>query len=152
MKDQNEIVSDLKGLINILNDGKVGYKEAMDNVKSEHLKSTFLELSNQRYAYAEELKNHVAQHGGNSDNDEGGVLGALHRAWLDVKDAFTADDNDSAILEAIITGEETALEKYDEVLKDYADHADHYALLASQRAGIASALVKIESLKVQYQD
>lgn len=151
MKDQNEIVSDLKGLINILNDGKVGYKEAMDNVKSENLKSIFLDFSNQRYAYAEDLRNHVTQHGGDSDNEEGGVLGALHRAWLDIKETFTGDD-DSAILDAIITGEEAALAKYDEVLKDYADHADHYELLARQREGIAEALTKIESLKVQYQD
>ncbi|WP_017259433.1 ferritin-like domain-containing protein [Pedobacter arcticus] len=150
MKNQNEIVSDLKGLINILNDGKVGYKEAVGNVKSENLKSTFLELSNQRYAYEEELKAHILQHGGSSDNDEGGVLGALHRAWLDIKDAFTAD-NDAAILEAITTGEKAALAKYDEVLEDYRDHADHYAMLSKQREGIASALAKIESLKIQHQ-
>lgn len=149
MKDQNEIVSDLKGLINILNDGKVGYKEAVENVESESLKSTFLELSNQRYAYAEELRTHVAQHGGSSDNEDGGVLGALHRAWLDIKDAFTSED-DSAILEAIVTGEKSALEKYDEVLEDYRDHADHYSLLTKQRQGVAEALARIESLKAQY--
>ncbi len=150
MKDQNEIVSDLKGLINILNDGKIGYKEAVSNVKSESLKSTFLEFSNQRYAFEEELKAHILQHGGSSDNDEGGVLGALHRAWLDIKDAFTSDD-DSAILAAIATGEKAALDKYDEVLEDYKDHADHYAMLSKQREGIASALSRIESLKVQHQ-
>ena len=150
MKNQNEIVSDLKGLINILNDGKVGYKEAVGNVESENLKAIFLELSNQRYAYAEELKEHIFQHGGESDNEEGGVLGALHRAWLDIKDTFTSDD-DSAILEAIVTGEKAAIDKYDEVLENYRDHADHYALLTRQREGIASALSKIETLKVQYQ-
>lgn len=150
MKNQEEIVSDLKGLINILNDGKVGYKEAVENVESPNLKSIFLEFSNQRYAYAEELKQHILQHGGESENDEGGVLGALHRAWLDIKDAFTSK-NDSAILEAITTGEKAALDKYDEVLKNYENHADHHALLTKQREGIANALAKIESLKVQYQ-
>nr|WP_294895907.1 PA2169 family four-helix-bundle protein [uncultured Pedobacter sp.] len=149
MENQEQIVSDLKGLINILNDGKIGYKEAVSNVDSANLKSTFLELSNQRYAYEEELKEHLLQHGGASDNDEGGVLGTLHRAWLDIKDAFTSK-NDAAILEAIITGEKAALAKYDEVLEDYRDHADHYALLMKQREGIASALSKIETLKVQF--
>ena len=151
MKNQKEIVSDLKGLISILNDGKIGYKEAVSNVESENLKSIFLELSNQRYAYAEELKAHILQHGGSSDNEEGGVLGVLHRAWLDIKDAFTSKD-DAAILEAITTGEEAALDKYDETLKDYVDHADHYALLSKQREGIANALTQIRSLRVQYQD
>ena len=151
MKSQEEIISDLKGLINILNDGKVGYKEAIGNVKSEDLKSTFLEFSNQRYAYAEELKTHILQHGGDSENEEGGVLGALHRAWLDIKEVF-ASNEDGAILEAIKTGEKSALAKYDEVLENYRDHADHYALLTKQRAGIAEALLKIENLHLQYQD
>jgi uncharacterized protein (TIGR02284 family) len=151
MENQKEIISDLKGLINIVNDGKIGYAEAVDNVKSESLKSTFLELSNQRSTFAEELKAHVLQHGGSSDNDEGGVLGVLHRAWLDIKDVFTSQD-DSAILAAIATAEKTALAKYDEVLENYRDHADHYALLSRQREGIASALSKIETLEVQYQD
>lgn len=151
MKNQNEIVSDLKGLINILNDGKLGFKEAMGNVESESLKSTFLDLSNQRYGYAEALKEHILEHGAESTNEEGGVLGALHRTWLDIKDVFTSKD-DSAILEAITTGEQAALAKYDEVLENYRDHADHYALLSKQREGIAEALSKIEALKVQYQD
>lgn len=151
MKNQEEIVSDLKGLIHILNDGKVGYKEAIGNVKSEDLKSTFLEFSNQRYAYAEELRDHILEHGGKSENEEGGVLGALHRAWLDIKEVFTSND-DAAILEAITTGEKAALDKYDEVLENFKDHADHYALLSKQRQGIANALTKIESLQVQHQD
>lgn len=150
MKNQEEIVSDLKGLINILNDGKVGYKEAIDNVKAENLKSIFLQFSNQRFAYAEELRAHVLQHGGTSENEDGGVLGALHRAWLDIKDAITSNSDDSAILEAIATGEKAALEKYDEVLEDYRDHADHYSLLSKQREGIANALSTIESYNAAY--
>lgn len=151
MKDQEQIVSDLKGLISILNDGKIGYKEAVDSVESENLKSTFIEFSNQRSAYAQELKQHILQHGGESDDDDGGVLGALHRAWLDIKDAFTSND-DGAILDAIETGEQAALDKYDEVLENYRDHADHHAMLTKQRQGVADALRKIESLSAQYQD
>ncbi len=149
MKDQEQIVSDLKGLISILNDGKIGYKEAVENVESENLKSTFIEFSNQRSAYAQELKQHILLHGGESDNEEGGVLGALHRGWLDIKEVFTSKD-DSAILEAIATGEKAALEKYDEVLENYRDHADHHAMLTKQRQGVADALRKIESLSAQY--
>ncbi|OAQ42207.1 hypothetical protein A5893_03575 [Pedobacter psychrophilus] len=145
MKDQNEIISDLKGLINILNDGKEGFKDAISHVKSDELKATFLELSNERAAYAEELKAHLLQHGGSSDNDEGGVLGALHRSWLSIKEVFSSNE-DAAILEAIETGEEAALEKYDTVLNDYEDHADHYSLLEKQRNGIQSDLIRIKTL------
>lgn len=151
MRNQNEIIADLKGLINILNDGKEGYKDAVNHVKSEELKSQFIEFSNQRNADAEELKTHILMHGGQSDNEEGGVLGALHRTWLGIKEAF-ASNEDKAILNAIETGEEAALEKYDEVLKHYEDHADHYALLTKQRKGIQNTLNKIKMLEVEFQD
>ncbi len=151
MKDQKEIISDLKGLINILNDGKEGYKDAINHVKSEELKSTFIEFSNQRNQYAEELKTHLLQHGETSDHDEGGVLGALHRTWLGIKEAF-ASNEDSAILDAIKTGEQAAIDKYDVLLKDYAGHADHYALLTKQREGIQITLNKINILHLEYQD
>ncbi|MBC7653215.1 MAG: PA2169 family four-helix-bundle protein [Oligoflexus sp.] len=151
MKNQNEIINDLKGLINILNDGKVGFKEAVNHVKSEEVKSTFLEFSNERAAYADELKAHLLQHGASSDNDEGGVLGALHRSWLAIKETFSSNE-DAAILEAIKTGEKAAIEKYDTVLKDYEDHADHYSLLKRQRDGIQSNLTKIKSLAAIYTD
>ena len=151
MKSQSEIISDLKGLINILNDGKEGFKDAVDYVESAELKATFIEFSNERAAYAEELKAHLLQHGGSSDNDEGGVLGALHRSWLAIKDVFSSND-DAAILLAIETGEEAAIEKYDHVLEDYADHADHYSLLKKQRDGIQAQLNKIKSLAAAYEN
>jgi len=151
MKDENEIINDLKGLINILNDGKEGFKDAVTHVKSVELKATFMEFSNERAAYAEELKAHLLQHGGSSDNDEGGVLGALHRSWLSIKEAFSSNE-DAAILIAIETGEEAALNKYDTVLKDYEDHADHYSLLKKQRDGIQASLNKIEALALEFKD
>ncbi len=151
MKNQNEIINDLKGLISILNDGKEGFKDAVTHVKSEELKATFMEFSNERAAYAEELKAHLLQHGAISDNDEGGVLGALHRSWLSIKEAFSSNE-DAAILEAIETGEEAALDKYDAVLEDYQDHADHYSLLKKQRDGIQGDLNKIKALAFAFKD
>ena len=52
---------------------------------------------------------------------------------------------DSALLEAVTTGEKAALEKYDIALKNYVEHADHIDLLQKQRTGIAEALASIES-------
>lgn len=144
METNKEIISDLKGLINIVNDGKEGYESASEATDSKELKAVFLKYAAQRAAYAVELKNHLAQHGGNSDNEEGGVLGALHRTWIDIKQAFSSRE-DTAILEAIETGENAALEKYDKVLEDDDAHADHIALLQRQRTGILEALKEIET-------
>jgi hypothetical protein len=57
---------------------------------------------------------------------------------------------DHALLEAIITGEKAALEKYDVYIANYERHADHLKLLSTQRDGIAAAIAEIQGLSYQY--
>ncbi len=150
MKTNDEIISDLNGLVTILNDGKKGYESAAETTDSTELKALFRKFALERAGYATELKAHIKVHGGNEDDNEGGgVLGAVHRTWIDVKQAFAGNDN-KAILDSIITGEKGALVKYDADIADYTDHADHLALLKKQRDGIQNDLNQIESLKLQY--
>ncbi len=150
MKTNDEIISDLKGLVNILNDGKQGYESAAETTDSLELKAIFRKDALERAAYATELKAHIKVHGGNADdNDNGGVLGAVHRTWIDIKQAFAGNEN-KAILDSIITGEKAAIEKYDAYIADYTDHADHLTLLKKQRDGIQEDLNGIQSLKLQY--
>lgn len=144
METNNEIISDLKGLVNIVNDGKEGYESASEATDSIELKGLFLKYSAQRAGYAMELKDHIAKHGGDSDNEEGGILGVLHRTWIDIKQALSSKE-DVAILSAIETGEKAAIEKFDKVLEDYQSHADHIELLQRQRNGILEALKEIET-------
>ena len=150
MEKAKEIISDLEGLINICNDGKEGYDYASESTDSIELQGIFLKFSAQRTAYADELKNHIASHGGDSQNESGGVMGALHRTWIDFKQAFTSKD-DVAILGAIETGEQAAIEKYDQCIIDYPTHQDHLELLKKQRFGIAEALREIQTLKAQFE-
>ncbi|TKC07116.1 ferritin-like domain-containing protein [Pedobacter frigoris] len=144
METNNEIISDLKGLVNIVNDGKEGYESASEATDSIELKGLFLKYSAQRAGYAMELKDHITKHGGNSDNEEGGILGVLHRTWIDIKQALSIKE-DVAILAAIETGEKAAIEKFDKALEDYQVHADHIELLQRQRTGILEALKEIET-------
>lgn len=144
MENDKEIISDLKGLVNIINDGKEGYESAAEATDNPELKALFAKYSAQRAVYAQELKSHIATHGGESTNDEGGVLGALHRTWINIKEALSSKE-DSAIIEAVETGEKAALEKYDSALENYVEHADHIELLRKQRTGIAEALAAVQS-------
>lgn len=147
METNKEIISDLKDLLSILNDGKEGYESAGEATESIELQGTFLKYAAQRAGYAEELRAHIATHGENAENESGGVLGALHRTWIDIKQALSSKE-DTAILDAVVTGEKAAIEKYDKYISDYADHADHIELLKKQRAGVLEALKEIESLLV----
>ncbi|MBB5441213.1 uncharacterized protein (TIGR02284 family) [Pedobacter sp. AK017] len=151
MEHNNEIISDLKGLINFLNDGKEGYNSASETTEDLELKGLFLNFAVQRGLYADELKTHLEQHGGESDNESGGLLGALHRTWIDIRQAFSSKE-DSAILNAIETGEEAAIEKFEAAINNPSTHADHVDLLQRQVTGIREALSQIrgynERLKV----
>lgn len=147
METNITVINDLKGLVSILNDGKEGYLSASEVTDSIELKDVFLRFASQRIGYAEELKSHIALHGGNSENEEGGLLGILHRTWIDIKQALSSKE-DEAILEAIETGEKTAIERYDELIDDE-NHTDHVELLQKQRTGILEALKEIETYHIR---
>ncbi|WP_316803137.1 PA2169 family four-helix-bundle protein [Pedobacter nototheniae] len=149
MENNNEIISDLKGLISIINDGKEGYQSASEATDNLELKAIFLKYAAERKAYELELKAHLKSHGAESENEDGGLLGVLHRTWIDIKEALSSKEN-AAILGAIEIGETAAVEKYDAVLKDPKTHADHLDLLNKQRDGIQNALTEIKSLIQSY--
>ncbi|WP_316831704.1 PA2169 family four-helix-bundle protein [Pedobacter aquatilis] len=151
MENNQKIVSDLKGIIAIVNDGKEGYSSAAESTDNIELKAVFAKYVAERALYETELKAHLAKHGAASDNQEGGILGTIHRTWIDIKQALT-DKSETALLSAVITGEKAALEKYDGAIKDNQLHADHLNLLTSQRNGIAEALKEIEVLEQKYKD
>ncbi len=144
MEKNKTVIADLKGLIDILNDGKEGYLSASEVVNSAELKGLFITFANERVAYSEELKNHIQLHGGYSENEDGGILGVLHRTWIDIKQALS-NNEDEAILNSIETAEKVALEEYDKVLEDPETHVDHINLLQKQRTGILEALKEIET-------
>jgi uncharacterized protein (TIGR02284 family) len=145
MESNREIINDLKNLLAIVNDGKEGYETASEATDKIELKGVFLRYAAQRALYASELKAHIATHGGNAENESGGVLGALHRTWIDIKQALSGKE-DQAILDAVITGEVRALQRYNGYIADYADHADHIELLRRQRDGIEEAAHEMQSL------
>jgi len=148
METNKVVIEDLKGLVDILNDGKEGYLSASDVTDSLELKDLFLRLSSQRVGYANELKSHIELHGGESENEQGGILGVLHRTWIDIKQALSSKE-DEAILAAIETAENAAIEKYDKVIEDDVNHADHLALLQKHRTGILEALKEIETYHIR---
>ncbi|MEO3407607.1 PA2169 family four-helix-bundle protein [Mucilaginibacter sp. CAU 1740] len=151
LKTKDEVISDLKDLLELVNDGKEGYHTASEATASPELKALFSKLSGERIVYTSELRDHLALHGADADNDSGGILGGLHRTWLIIKGALTGKDNRS-LIETIITGEKAVIAKYDELIADFADHADHMELLKGQREGIQTALAQIESEQAKYQE
>lgn len=145
----DKIISDLKHLLAICNDGKEGYKKAVEELDSDELKTLMTMYSIQRAEFEMQLEKAIHQLGEDADNDKGGPVGMLHRVWMDIKTAFTKND-DLAILKACETGEEAAIKAYDEVLQNPDLSPETVTVVASQRTGIYDCLGNIRNLKEQY--
>jgi uncharacterized protein (TIGR02284 family) len=145
MEDLNkQLIDDLNHLITICNDGKYGYETAAEDADSAALRAMFSGFSAERSEYSQQLKAEIRKLGGDA-NHGGGPLGAIHRAWIDVKTALTSKDN-RAVLGACITGEKAAVKAYNSVLKNNELPAETRALLNEQRRNIEEALNKVEGL------
>jgi uncharacterized protein (TIGR02284 family) len=139
-----KLIDDLNHLITISNDGRYGYETAAEDADSAALRSMFSGYSAERAEFTQQLNAEIRNLGGNPDHG-GGPMGAVHRAWIDVKTALSSRDN-KAVLGACITGERAAIKAYSSVLKNNELPADTRALLNQQRRNIEEALNKVESL------
>lgn len=139
-------VNILENLIVILNDGKLGYTNAAESVEDSNLKTDFLGFARERSLMIVELQDEVNKLGKSTDT-EGGPMGALHRAWIDLKSIFTGGDKE-AIINACITGEEAAIEEYKNALKDVEFSTLLHPVVSKQMASIQSTLARIELKKM----
>ncbi len=114
MADNSEVVKALNYLIGTCIDGENGYREAADEAASNELKTRLLRLGQQRTSFRGELEGEVRRLGG--DPKESGSAGAaLHRTWLNVRDAVTGKDDEAILIESK-RGDKAALDNYEDVL------------------------------------
>lgn len=140
-----ETVNSLEGLIAILEDGKLGYINAGEHVEDEQMKSTFLGYARERSLFIVELQDEINKLG-KSTETTGGPLGAIHRAWIDIKSMVTGGDKE-AIINACITGEKAAIEKYELALEEGHFSPILQTTVNKQLINIKNTLAKIEASK-----
>ncbi|WP_423146589.1 ferritin-like domain-containing protein [Rubrolithibacter danxiaensis] len=145
---KEKLISHLNHLITICNDGKHGYSVAAKDAESEDLKGIFYSYSVNREEFANALRAEVNKLGGEPDLS-GGPIGALHRAWIDIKSTLSTND-DKAILDSCITGERAAVNAYREVLSDALLPADIQNLASIQSVRVEEALQRMEALYLAY--
>ncbi|MFD1603968.1 PA2169 family four-helix-bundle protein [Flavobacterium artemisiae] len=138
-----EAVKTLEGLISILEDGKLGYTNAAEHVENPAMKTDFLEYARERALFIVELQDEINKLGKSTDTAGGGPLGALHRTWIDIKSSFTGGDTE-AIINACVTGEEAAIEKYKNALEE--NHLEHsqVSIVSKQLNSIENTLSQIK--------
>lgn len=112
---ENKFVDSIQELIKTCRDGQKGYREAADHAKSPNLKSRFGRISAERGQFADELERTTASAREGLEKGEGHVVGTLHRAWIDIKEALGAGDH--SILAWLEQGDDYAKGKYEDALR-----------------------------------
>lgn len=102
-----EFIKRLNVLLGKNYDTEKVFTSAANHVKNEGLKSFFEEKARQRYDFGDELKAEIKSFG-ESPEKGASVDGAAHRAWMNLKMAFSSD-NEESVLEEIIRAEKAAL-------------------------------------------
>ena len=138
MKYSEEISKKLNNLLVKNYDAEKGYRNALDNVDNDRLKMYFKRRSDERKEFAEELRKEILQYG-ELPKDSGSFEGTLHRNWMDLKSAFSSN-NEETILEEAIRGEEASLEDYNELLEERNLPPSIDSLLIRQKNAIRSAI------------
>lgn len=137
----------LNDLITIAKDGEQGFKNAAEETKDEHLKSTFMKYSKERTKIITILQ-YCVENFGETPTDSGSILGTLHRGWLEVKSTVMGR-NSYAILSECERGEDAAKATFSKALE--ADlPANIHELIREQYELVKQAHDNIRDLRDQY--
>lgn len=116
MAGNDHDVSVLNSLITTTIDSANGFEEAAKDARSDQFKSMFSQFATERRQCVTQLQQAVRQLGGDPE-DDGSRAAAMHRTWLNLKDAVTGD-SDKQIVEEVENGEDYIKGKYETALQD----------------------------------
>ncbi len=135
MKNYNEEITEvLNDLIRINRDRISGYETAAENLDDADatLKTLFYQLSDESQKLNEELSVEVRAFGG-EPAESTTLSGKIYRTWMDIKDAFSADDAKTA-LDLCEYGEDAAQKAYAEAIDASRDFPESVqSLIRNQR-------------------
>ena len=143
--DNDDVIDTLNKLIDTCKDGEYGFRTSAEHVRSEHLRSVFLERAESCRQGATELQQAVVRCGGKPD-EHSSASGTLHRGWLGLKGVLTGD-RDQAALNECERGEDAALARYREALKQDPAESDIAEIVQRQYEGVKRNHDQIRSLR-----
>ena len=140
MKQIDNVIKVLHGLIEINNDRIAGYQRAANQLKARDidLRAIFRSMANDSIYYATELKQVVNDLGGASSTDTTNK-GKVYQSWISVQPGLSGHDR-QAILDACEYGEAKAQAAYQHALTGEATLSGNIrALIASQQLSLKTA-------------
>lgn len=114
--DKSHDVTVLNTLIATTLDSMKGFRESAEDSEVGTHAQFFREMADERSKVASDLQAHVRSLGGDP-RTESSTSGAVHRTWVDVKNAMTGKDEE-AVIKEVERGEDYIKEKFSEALRD----------------------------------
>lgn len=150
MENTEKALDVINDLIKINNDRATGFEKAGKYLQEDEngLITVFTKLSEESHQNVAELTGLAQQFGGEATEGTS-TSGDLHRAWIDIKSAFTGSDL-SAILNECERGEDAAKSGYKDALDpENGLSPELEQVLFSQQRGIVEGHDLIKSLRDQ---
>lgn len=139
-----EVTSTLNDLVQVCIDGEKGFAAAAEHVEDASLKLELLDYSLQRRDFAADLQSLLTATG-EDPSTHGDLSAGLHRAWIDLKTAFTSNDR-AAVLSECERGEDVAIEAYQKALEGGLP-VDYSQLVQSQYSAVKRTHDRIKALR-----
>ncbi len=114
MNNNEESVDKLHDLVETLQNGQKGYKDASEHIEHSDLKTVLYRLSQQRALFEAEIKDEIRQLGGTEEEKES-LKGKLQDVWMDFKSGYNGNDTEG-ILNECKKRETDAMRSYEEAL------------------------------------
>lgn len=114
MTANRDAIHSLNELIEVTLDSADGYQAAAKNAENPRFKALFAERAQSRRQICSALQAQVRSLGGTPE-DEGSILAAAHRAFLNLKNAVTGDDQ--SVVNEVESGEDHIKAKYEEAIR-----------------------------------
>jgi len=144
MNTTTDIRKTLNDLLETCNDGKRGYELAASVVEDRTLHAELIQYSMQRAEFADDLQTAISNLG-EEPTEHGTLSGALHRAWINVKNMVPFGGRYDILVECE-RGEDSAVESFREALSHDLPMAVH-AIIESQYDAIQRVHDRIKSLR-----
>jgi len=132
----------INGLVETTIDSADGYEEAAKDVEGVRYKTLFQQRAQERRSVASDLQDEVRRLGGEA-KDDGTILAAAHRAFVNLKDSLTKGDE--AVINEVEAGEDHIKHRFEKALGD--TDVD-----APTRAAIEKAWTSVKSGHDQMRD
>ena len=143
--NHKDLVNNLQELLEKNYDAEKGFTKAMEDAKNAELKQFLKRQAAQRGQFVNELDKEIRSLN-ETPKDSGSFTGTAHRAWIDVKTAFTGKD-DEAVLEECLRGEKASVEEYKERLQKNNFPPQVQTVLNNQLSSIKNSVAKVKTLE-----